>query len=374
MAPLVTVQASTTALHGNPTIVERASPDRILIVRLGAMGDVIHGLPAVAALRAAFPEAKLSRLIEESWAELLCTLSAPRSGPLSPQRPLIDRIHTVNTKQWRGAPFSVQTWERIAAILSDLRAERYDVAIDFQGAVRSSLLARWSGAWGDLRIRSTARKSWRRCFTRAASSSSGSHVVEQNMALAEAFAGRRALSSATVELPHDSAAQQETELWLRGRAIRQFAVLNPGAGWGAKQWPADRYGHIAKSLAALGVKPVVNAGPGEESIARTVEDASDGAAEKFKGSLTQLIALTRRADLFIGGDTGPMHLAAALKVPVVAIFRAHRSRTQRCPFAELVASFFAAPRAQPATNMWRSPTTACLRSESIRLSPLRASC
>ena len=134
-------------------------PARILIVRLGAMGDVIHGLPAVAALRAVFPgSANLGWLIEERWAELLCTLPTPRSGPRSPQRPLVDRIHTVNTKQWRASPFSLQTWERIAAGLSDLRAEHYDVAIDLQGAVRSSLLARWSGAPVILWIRPASRK------------------------------------------------------------------------------------------------------------------------------------------------------------------------------------------------------------------------
>ena len=109
------------------------------------MGDVIHGLPAVAFLRAAFPEAIIGWLIEERWAELLCTLT-PRSGPRSAQRPLVDRIHTVNTRQWRHAPFAVATWERIAASGSDLRAAKYESAIDLQGAVRSSLLARWSGA------------------------------------------------------------------------------------------------------------------------------------------------------------------------------------------------------------------------------------
>ncbi|MGH9549991.1 MAG: glycosyltransferase family 9 protein, partial [Terriglobales bacterium] len=119
---------------------------RMLIVRLGAMGDVIHGLHAGAALREAFPEMLLGWLVEERWAELLCTLSTPRSGPRSAQRPLVDRVHTVNTRQWRHAPLSAATWERVAASLSDLRAARYEVALDLQGAVRSSLLARWSGA------------------------------------------------------------------------------------------------------------------------------------------------------------------------------------------------------------------------------------
>src|SRR6266849_4976456 len=119
---------------------------RLLIMRLGSMGDIIHTLPAVTALRQAFPEALLGWVIEERWAELLCTLPTPRSGARSPQRPLVERIHTVNTKQWRSAPFSNQTWEQMAAGLSELRAPRYEVAVDFQGAVRSALLARWSGA------------------------------------------------------------------------------------------------------------------------------------------------------------------------------------------------------------------------------------
>jgi heptosyltransferase-1 len=100
----------------------------------------------------------------------------------------------------------------------------------------------------------------------------------------------------------------------------EFAILNPGAGWGAKQWPAERYGAIAKELAKDGIRSLVNFGPGEETLALAVEAASEGAARKISCSIAELIALTRRARLLIGGDTGPMHLAAALKVPVVGIF------------------------------------------------------
>src|SRR6202790_1999276 len=120
--------------------------DSLLIVRLSAMGDIIHTLPAAAALRQAFPQATLGWLVEERWAELLCTLRYPRSGPRSPQRPLVDRVHSVNTSEWRLAPFSFNTWQQMAVGLSQLRAIDYDAVIDFQGAVRSALLARWSGA------------------------------------------------------------------------------------------------------------------------------------------------------------------------------------------------------------------------------------
>ncbi len=99
-----------------------------------------------------------------------------------------------------------------------------------------------------------------------------------------------------------------------------FAILNPGAGWGAKRWPAERYGQVAKELAKDGLRSLVNYGPGEEDLAAAVEAASEGTAQKISCSLSELIALTRRARLFIGGDTGPMHMAAALKIPVVAIF------------------------------------------------------
>jgi len=303
-----------------------ASPiQRLLIVRLGAMGDIIHSLPAAAALRQAFPEIMMGWLIEERWAELLCTLPTPRSGPRSPQRPLVERIHTVSTKRWRAEPFSLQTWERVAASLSDLRAAKYEIAVDLQGAVRSSLLARWSGApvvYGAAQPRENLASMF---YTRPVITE-GEHVVEQNRSLAEAVAGRGLMSQLShsltpeAQLPLDPDAERQCDDWLNERGILNFALLNPGAGWGAKQWPAERYGDVARQLGAEGVKSLINVGPNEEDVAARVKAASGDRAETFIGSLSQLIALTRRARLFIGGDTGPMHLAAALKIPVVGIF------------------------------------------------------
>lgn len=296
---------------------------RLLIVRLGAMGDVIHSLPAAKALREAFPEIRMGWLIEERWAELLCTLPTPRSGPRSPQRPLVERVHTVNTKLWRAAPFSPQTWERIAAGLSDVRASQYEVAVDLQGAVRSSLFARCSGApvvYGSAQPRENLASMFytHRVIT------AGEHVVEQNLSLAEAVAGHGLNISLSyvpeAQLPLDPPAERQCDDWLNERGILNFALLNPGAGWGAKQWPAERYGEVARQLGAEGVKSLINVGPNEGDVATRVKAASGGGAETFMGSLSQLIALTRRARLFIGGDTGPMHLAAALNIPVVGIF------------------------------------------------------
>jgi heptosyltransferase-1 len=294
------------------------SPRRILIVRLSSMGDVIHALPAAGMLREAFPQATIGLLVEERWAELLCALSTPRSGKRSAERPLLDAVHTVQLKRWRSALFASQTWERIAAGLSDLRSRRYDVAIDLQGAARSAILARWSGAgtiYGATQPRENLASLWysRKSITQR------SHVVEQYAELAESIVGQhRPIPDAV--LPRDPVAEQVVEKRLREMDLRDFVVLNPGSGWGAKQWPAERYGIVAQGLARRGIRSFINFGPGEESLAKLAEAASGGTASALSFSVGELVALTRRARLFIGGDTGPMHLAAALHIPVVALF------------------------------------------------------
>lgn len=245
---------------------------------------------------------------------LACASLRPAFGAASAGGPRSHREH----QDVAPRAFSVSTWERVAASLSDLRAARYEVALDLQGAVRSSLLARWSGApviYGAAQPRENLASMF---YTRPVITR-GEHIVEQNASLAEAVAQRK-LRIPTFELPRDDAAEQECDRRLEAQGTKQFALLTPGAGWGAKQWPAERYGEVATKLAENGLKALINFGPGEEDLARAVEKSGGGEAETFTGSLTQLIALTRRARLFIGGDTGPMHLAAALGVPVVAIF------------------------------------------------------
>jgi heptosyltransferase-1 len=266
-------------------------------------------------MRDSLPETLIDWVVEERWAELLCTLPTPRSGSRSPQRPLVDRVLTVNTRRWRHSMFSVQTWEQIAAGISEMRAGHYRAAVDFQGAARSALIAHWSKAsvvYGTAQPRENVASMF---YTREIIAS-GAHVVEQNLSLAEAVVGR-SLTAPQVEFPHDEAAEKKCVDIVAGR---EFALLNPGAGWGAKQWPAERYGTVARTLAADGLLSLINFGPGEEELACATEAASGGAAQPIASSITELIAFTRRARLFVGGDTGPMHLAAALKVPVVAIF------------------------------------------------------
>jgi heptosyltransferase-1 len=310
------------------TNADHPAVNHLLIVRLSAMGDVIHTLPAAQALREAFPQARIGWLIEERWAELLCAPGAPRRGPRSAQRPLADWVHTVNLTAWRKSLFTISTVQQIAKTWNDVLAGRYDVAVDLQGAIRSAVLARWSAArvvYGAAQPRESPASLW---YTRQ-KIARGAHMIEQNLSVAEAVAiysqgqhslGQRQLKVPRVEFPHDGEAERRTDRRLTEAGVREFAILNPGAGWGAKRWPAERYGRVARALAKDGLRSILNYGPGEDDLACQAEAASEGAAQRMKCSITELIALTRRAKLFIGGDTGPLHLAAALQVPVVAIF------------------------------------------------------
>ena len=269
--------------------------ESLLVVRLSAMGDIIHTLPAAAALRQAFPHATLGWLVEERWAELLCTLRHPRSGRRSPHRPLVDCVHSVNTAEWRHAPFSFNTWQQMAAGLSQLRGIQYDAAIDFQGAVRSALLARWSGApivYGSAQPRENVASMF---YTRKVLlQTQGTHVVEQALALAGAVVSSASVSSeiATAIIPSASIPTPTAEARVEFPVDRDaentiagftaegngFAILNPGAGWGAKRWPGERYGEVAKELAKDGLCSLINYGPGEEELAVAVEASGAGAA------------------------------------------------------------------------------------------------
>lgn len=291
---------------------------RLLVVRLGSMGDIVHTLPAVAALRCEFPEAKIGWAVEERWTELLCARDTALAGARSPQRPLVDVVHVLDTLGWRSSLFSGDTRRHALRALREIRAARYQVAIDFQGAIKSSLLMQWSRT--PLRLGfSEPRESVARLFYTRQIRATGRHISEQNTALAAALLPQPSALS-EFPLPHDPAAEAWCETTLRDFGLGEFALLNAGAGWGAKCWPPERYGQVARALADAGLRSVVNIGPGEKELGQAVVSASGGTAQIIFCSLGQLIALCRRAKLLIGGDTGPLHLAAALGVPVVGIY------------------------------------------------------
>lgn len=283
---------------------------RVLIMRLGAMGDILHALPAVAALRQAHPDWYLGWAVEPRWSPLLRADDG--------QMPLVNRLHLVKAKDWARSPLQTGTLREIGALRRSLRAERYQLCIDLQGAVRSALAGRLAGA--PRMIGEDQPREWAaRWLFAERVRTHGVHVIEQAVEVCAAAAGER-LSPVLPPLP----VNREAELWadgvLRDVGHQLVVLLSPGAGWGAKRWPAERYGAVARDLHQQGCLVLVNAGPGERAIAAEVVLASGGVAQAPEFTLERLIALTRRVCLVIAGDTGPLHLACALGKPVVGIY------------------------------------------------------
>jgi len=297
---------------------------KILIVRLGSMGDILHALPAVTGIRAALPTATIGWLVEERWSELL-TAQGRKASPsiISPKKPLLNHVHTIDTRRWRKHCFRASASAEMLGAIKRVRKMKYDIAIDFQGAIKSGLMARFAGP-ASIAGFADPREAAARHFYRQRFSRQGEHVIEQNHALAaqalKPLLGEIDLQLLAPKLPLDPVAEAWADGEIARLGIASFAIMNPGAGWGAKQWPADRFGEVAKALAVHNIKTLINAADGEEQLARAVMASSGGHALELRCTIGQLIALTRRARLFIGGDTGPLHLAAALGVPVVALF------------------------------------------------------
>ncbi|MGZ4835220.1 MAG: glycosyltransferase family 9 protein [Terriglobales bacterium] len=296
-----------------------AEISRLLIVRLGSLGDIIHTLPAVSFLRRIYPAAVFGWAVEQRWVSLLSSESAI-AAPRSPQKPLVDVVHVVDTLAWRSALLSNKTWRGVHDSLEELRSLPYDVAIDFQGAWKSAILAQLSRAPRRLGFAQPREKPATLFYTHQIPAR-GRHVVERNLSLAEGLTGLRPGEHApSFPLPLDPAAERAADEQLRAHGLHSFVLINPGAGWGAKCWPAERYAEVARALARHGLRAIVNYGPGEEQLAGDVARASEGVAIALSPPLSELVAFSRRARLCVGGDTGPVHLAAAFGVPVVALF------------------------------------------------------
>jgi lipopolysaccharide heptosyltransferase I len=277
----------------------------ILIVRLGALGDIVHALPAAAALRAGIPGARIDWLVDAHHRALLELVSG------------LDRIIVLQGR-------SVGAW---AEVVRQLRQVPYDVALDMQGLMKSAVLARASGAarvagfslW-HLREK-TARPFYSQVddgVREGAGCSSGQHVIQKNLGLLRVIgidSNHVVFRLANVDSPA-ARAVQATE------AGAPFALLNPGAAWPNKRWPAERFGAVAGFLRDVrGIRSVVVWGPGDEELARAVVRASDGAAVAAPPTnVADLVALSRAATVCVSGDTGPLHLAGAAGTPVVGIF------------------------------------------------------
>jgi lipopolysaccharide heptosyltransferase I len=283
---------------------------RLLVVRLGSLGDIVHALPAVASLRASFPGARIDWLVEQRWRELI---------ELNPD---LSNAIPVDARAWRRAPFHTSTWRSLTGLIETLRQADYDAAIDFQGLYKSALLARLSGARRRLGFAPGFLKEpgAARFYTEPVRPPEKAHVIEMNQALAKAAGAQTMQHRAFLAVTEaDEAAVEEM---LRKNHLREFVVLSPGGGWGSKCWPVERYAMVHNALAReRGWRTVVNAGPGEEHLAREfMEQARVTRPVHLSLTVRQLVALIRRARLLISGDTGPLHVAAALGTPVVGLY------------------------------------------------------
>lgn len=285
-------------------------PLRLLVVRLGAMGDILHSMPAVTALRQAHPEWVIGWAIEPQWRGLFC---ANGCEPQTPGMPLVDYLHLVPAKSWARQPLSPATWKDMGRVRREVRAMRYDVVAEMQGAVRAAMVARWART-GRVVGEAEPRERVARWLFNERVATRGVHVIEQSVEVANAIAGDD-LPIPLPLLPRDAVAESRA-----AELPQPMVLLSPGAGWGAKRWPPERYGEVARRLAQEGCTVVVNCGPAEEQLALEIAESSGGAAKPLTLNMAELIAVTRRAALVIAGDTGPLHLACALGRPVVGIY------------------------------------------------------
>ncbi|HEV2705272.1 MAG TPA: lipopolysaccharide heptosyltransferase I [Pyrinomonadaceae bacterium] len=287
---------------------------RILIVKLGSIGDIVHALPALGAMRRALPEAEISWVVERRAAEILR------------DNPFLNRLIEIDTKALRRWPVSGETLLAPRQQLRRLRASAFDSALDFQGLIKSAFIARLSGAprrYGFSRAHLREPAS-RFLLTDTVETPARLHVIRKNLALAAGALGIDVpIEARDFAFPLAIRPEHETEAArLVERLGRPFAILNPGGGWPTKLWDAARFGALADALYERhGLASAVTYGPGEGELAERAAAASrTGAAIAVSPSLRGFYALARRASVYVGGDTGPTHLAVAADAPVVGLF------------------------------------------------------
>ena len=281
------------------------TPLNILIIKLGAIGDVVCTLPALAALRRGLPGSRIA------WA-----VGRGGAAQILRDNPSLDELIELDLRSWR------RDFAGARAAVAGLRAGRFDVALDFQGLLKSGLIAWLSGAPrrigfapGALREPASALM-----LTERVAADDRAHVIGKNLRLA---AHLGCCVNGAYEFPVGLApADERFAAEQLARFGGGFAILNPGGGWPTKLWPAEAFAEIADRLwEAYGLGSAITWGPGEEPLAQQVAaGARSGAAVPLGSTLKQLFALARRAALFVGGDTGPLHLAAAAGTPVVGIY------------------------------------------------------
>ena len=280
---------------------EERLDERFLVVRLTAPGDILHTVPAVAALRAAHPGAKIDWVVERKWA------------PVLEGSPALNEVIPFDRRSAWGAMECVQR----------LRENRYTCAIDFQGLYKSSLLAGLSGAPRRVGFdRNWAREPGAAMFYTDRVAPFGRHVSELNYSLAEQVgAPRPAKPEYPLRVPAGGAASIRARLHELGIG-GEYIVVGPGGSWRAKCWPPARYGEFCREMEMRNdVAVVVVYGPGERAIAEeTVRAAAPAHPAMLATTIEELMGLVAHARCVVAADSGPLHLAAALGAPVVGLY------------------------------------------------------
>ena len=272
-----------------------------LIIRLGSLGDIIHGIPAAAALRQHFPNARLDWMVDPRYIGLLELVEG------------IDHCIPFDPRDlMRGA----HAW----SVLRDLRRTRYDAVIDLQGLLKSAVLARLAGGGRTIGFpEAHLREPHARFFyTDTPDPGAATHVIEKGLGLLRALDVTTTAVRFPLRIPQTAIGVQiEAEFGSKG-----YALLNPGAAWPNKRWPAARFGAVASAIHRdHGSRSVVMWGPGEEPLAARVVAASAGAAEAAPPTtIADIVAIAHGARLMVSGDTGPLHVAGAVGTPLVALF------------------------------------------------------
>ena len=276
---------------------------RILIVRSSAIGDCIHTMPVLAALRERLPGAFLSWVVEG------------RSGSLLRDHAALDELIIV-PRGWLKSPRIV--WQ----LRQRLRQLRFDIALDVQGLTKSAIAAWLSGAPRRIGLSGVDGREFSPWMNTELVEPQARHIVDRNLELLAPL--DITLPPVRFGLPQKAAEDARArEIITATELAAGFAIVNPGAGWPSKLWPPERFAAVARYLGHSRGLPslVVWAGTQEKQMAETIVTASEGHARMAPAtSLTELVALLRRARLFVGSDTGPLHMAAAVGIPCVALF------------------------------------------------------
>lgn len=291
---------------------------RILIIKTSSLGDVVHALPVLDYLRQVSPGSEIDWVVEESFL------------PVLEHNPNIARIHIVRTKKWRNAPFSAETRHDLSVLYAALRERTYDLVFDIQGNLKSGLIAWLSGA--DTRIgfsRDVLQEKANSFFTtrKIPFRAIDRNVTDRYLRVVSVPFGRdyreMEISSTIESSPEDEAA---ADTFMAGLPDGLVFVFQVGTTWTTKLWHPEGWTGLARRITARypGATILINWGSQDEKALaeQIVSEVGDSVQLLPWLRIRELVPVLRRADLVIGGDTGPVYLAAAVGTPTVSYYRA----------------------------------------------------